>query len=456
MTILNFAGAAAGAAIARQEPQLLCGQQWAGERHIGDEKPSRDVTNQPQPVAPAPSADAAVRSAESGWSRRRHQNPLAALEHRPAADLQALHGAVKSSGHLSAVPGRCRSFLLGRCGRPCRVEPCRQGAPWSRLRPARYPTRCKQNVDSHPSEFFSLLRAVEFIQWIIGPGVHKCHRIAKESLRISISVTGKNHPSMLTHHLNDLIWTFMNRRSWPLYWRERASFKFAMEPSRTTMDSSTCWRDVHRRWSWRPPTNSETTFYPPTRSFPGSTMSIRSQLAPPNCFSITFSKVNLHGNASGIPRPVSLLPVDLIPTGLWNSLYYTSFISIDVVTGVVVASVKSAYWSHIGVTKQSSLNAPSNSDLFHWLAVQSALACINSKLRIPLGKPQDTFLSIEGIPFHCSLLVARCSFYYSIETCGGFPLHGVIVSCSCWLVRHLIIGFDLLMILFRLFVRICR
>ena len=154
-------------------------------------------------------------------------------------------------------------------------------------------------------------------------------------------------------------------------------------------------------------------------------MSIRSQLAPPNCFSITFSKVNLHGNASGIPTPVSLLPVDLIPTGLWNSLYYTSFISIDVVTGVVVASVKSAYWSHIGVTKQSSLNAPSNSDLFHWLAVQSALACINSKLRIPLGKPQDTFLSIEGIPFHCSLLVARCSFYYSIETCGGFPLHRV-------------------------------
>ena len=75
-------------------------------------------------------------------------------------------------------------------------------------------------------------------------------------------------------------------------------------------------------------------------------------------------------------------------------LFIHSFMICDL--GIVVPSVKSVYWSHIGVTKQSNLNAPSSSDLFHWLAAQSALACINSKLRIPLGKPQDTFLSIEG------------------------------------------------------------
>ena len=51
----------------------------------------------------------------------------------------------------------------------------------------------------------------------------------------------------------------------------------------------------------------------------------------------------------------------------------------------------------------------------------------------------------------CSLLVAR--FITRSKPVVDFPF---IVSCSCWLVRHLIIGFDLLMILFRLFVRICR
>ena len=39
---------------------------------------------------------------------------------------------------------------------------------------------------------------------------------------------------------------------------------------------------------------------------------------------------------------------------------------------------------------------PPKCDLALWLAVQSALLCVNSKLRSPLGKPQDTFLAIES------------------------------------------------------------
>lgn len=35
-------------------------------------------------------------------------------------------------------------------------------------------------------------------------------------------------------------------------------------------------------------------------------------------------------------------------------------------------------------------------DLPAWLAAQCALFCVNNKLRTPLGKPQDTFLTIEG------------------------------------------------------------
>ena len=39
--------------------------------------------------------------------------------------------------------------------------------------------------------------------------------------------------------------------------------------------------------------------------------------------------------------------------------------------------------------------APANCDLPLWLAVQSAILCVNSKLRTPLGKAQDTFLTVE-------------------------------------------------------------
>ena len=83
----------------------------------------------------------------------------------------------------------------------------------------------------------------------------------------------------------------------------------------------------------------------------------------------------------------------------FHELYFcfqNMIIGAIVLSGIAVPSVKSVFWSHIGATKQSSLKPPPNSDLFHWLALQSALACINSKLRVPLGKPQDTFLAIEG------------------------------------------------------------
>lgn len=63
--------------------------------------------------------------------------------------------------------------------------------------------------------------------------------------------------------------------------------------------------------------------------------------------------------------------------------------------GVPVASFESIYSFYMGGCKSNS-GQPVNCDLPLWLAVQSALLCVNSKLRTPLGKAQDTFLAIEG------------------------------------------------------------
>ncbi|EFX69271.1 hypothetical protein DAPPUDRAFT_228726, partial [Daphnia pulex] len=66
----------------------------------------------------------------------------------------------------------------------------------------------------------------------------------------------------------------------------------------------------------------------------------------------------------------------------------------DLLTGVPVASFESMYSFYMGGCKSNSAQ-PANCDLPLWLAVQSALLCVNSKLRTPLGKAQDTFLAIE-------------------------------------------------------------
>ncbi|KAK4015632.1 hypothetical protein OUZ56_030607 [Daphnia magna] len=62
--------------------------------------------------------------------------------------------------------------------------------------------------------------------------------------------------------------------------------------------------------------------------------------------------------------------------------------------GVPVASFESIYSFYVGSSK-NNIAQPTNCDLPLWLAVQSALLCVNSKLRTPLGKAQDTFLAIE-------------------------------------------------------------
>ena len=63
----------------------------------------------------------------------------------------------------------------------------------------------------------------------------------------------------------------------------------------------------------------------------------------------------------------------------------------------MTSSFESIYSFHMGSLKASGADPPASCDLPYWLAVQTALLCVNSKLRSPLGKPQDTFLSIEGL-----------------------------------------------------------
>jgi Serine/threonine-protein kinase smg-1 len=59
-----------------------------------------------------------------------------------------------------------------------------------------------------------------------------------------------------------------------------------------------------------------------------------------------------------------------------------------------LASVESLYWFHVGGAKLST-SPPAMVDIPQWLAVQCALYCVNNKLRTTLGKPQETFLTIE-------------------------------------------------------------
>ncbi len=63
--------------------------------------------------------------------------------------------------------------------------------------------------------------------------------------------------------------------------------------------------------------------------------------------------------------------------------------------GVPVPSYETIYSFYMGGCKNNSAT-PANCDLPLWLAVQSAILCVNSKLRTPLGKAQDTFIAIEG------------------------------------------------------------
>ena len=63
-----------------------------------------------------------------------------------------------------------------------------------------------------------------------------------------------------------------------------------------------------------------------------------------------------------------------------------------------MATVDSLYWANAaGVKQDKGGQRPAMMDMQEWLALQCALLCVNSKLRTVLGKPQDTFLTIEGI-----------------------------------------------------------
>lgn len=78
-----------------------------------------------------------------------------------------------------------------------------------------------------------------------------------------------------------------------------------------------------------------------------------------------------------------------------------TFVTIVVYIGVPVTSFEAIYSFYMGGCKSNSAQ-PANCDLPLWLAVQSALLCVNSKLRTPLGKAQDTFLAIEGENSHAA------------------------------------------------------
>ena len=163
------------------------------------------------------------------------------------------------------------------------------------------------------------------------------------------------------------------RRSWPLRLPWLASSN--CEASRRTATvSSTCWPVSRRKLCKKPPVGPRANCWR-ARHFPlGSSTRPPSPPAAASSFSIWFSKV----------------------FSCWSAFFDHFWINFCV-PGVPVPSYESIYGFHVGGGgKNNNVGpAPANCDLPLWLAVQSAILCVNSKLRTPLGKAQDTFLTVE-------------------------------------------------------------